>query len=132
MALFKHKSKQSTNQNKSTATTETPILALEYIQTPYLRGSDCIKLASYDYKKAEDGIAAVSSLDYHKLKVTATIYAGKHPRVEIFLDQHQIGTIWQRSWPDHYDDFKSRRIEKVSAKISDGQSWLFVYPKHKA
>ena len=113
MMLFKKKPKQ-----------EKPDAFFVYTQTENYRGFKRIKLSSYGYKPAEDGIRALADADLTGADIKISIYGGDSPRAVFSVGKHEVGTIWKRSF-DKYTALKNGKISAVRLEIRDGESYLF-------
>ena len=113
MMLFKKKPKQ-----------EKPDTFFVYTQTENYRGFKSIKLSSYGYKPAEDGIRALADADLTGADIKISIYGGDSPHAVVSVGKHEVGTIWKHSF-DKFTALKNGKFVAVRLEIRDGESYLF-------
>lgn len=115
--LFKKKPKQQKQ--------ETPAITLTYTQSEHYRGFKRIKLSSYGYKPALDGIRALTDADLSGADIKINVFAGENPRAVVSIGRHEVGTIWEYSYGDVYKALKNGKVAAVRVEIRDGESYLF-------
>lgn len=102
----------------------TPDVAFTYPQSEHYRGFKRIKLSSYGYKPAEDGIRALTGKDLAGSDVKLSIYMDDSPRAMVSVNGTTVGTIWKHSF-DKFTTLKNGKIAAVRVEIRDGESYLF-------
>ena len=95
-----------------------------YPQTEDFRGFKRIKLSSYGYKPAEDGIRALAGKDLAGSDIKLSIYMDDSPRAMVSVNGTAVGTIWKHSF-DKFTTLKNGKIVAVRVEIRDGESYLF-------
>ena len=101
-----------------------PDVAFTYPQSEHYNGFKRIKLSSYGYKPAEDGIQALTGKDLAGSKIKISIFMDDSPRAMVTIDGTAVGTIWKRSF-DKFTSLKNGKITAVRVEIRDGESYLF-------
>ena len=101
-----------------------PDAAFTYPQSENYRGFKRIKLSSYGYKQAEDGIQALTGKDLAGSDVKLSIYMDDSPRAMVSVNGTAVGTIWKHSF-DKFTTLKNGKIAAVRVEIRDGESYLF-------
>lgn len=101
-----------------------PDVALTYTQSENYRGFKRIKLSSYGYKPAEDGIQALTGKDLAGSDIKLSIYMDDSPRAMVSVNGTAVGTIWKHSF-DKFTTLKNGKIAAVRVEIRDGESYLF-------
>ena len=101
-----------------------PDVAFTYPQSENSRGFKRIKLSSYGYKPAEDGIQALTGKDLAGSDVKLSIYMDDSPRAMVSVNGTAVGTIWKRSF-DKFASLKNGKMTAVRVEIRDGESYLF-------
>lgn len=112
------------NKKKKTAPAPTPSAFYIYNQTENYRGFKRIKLSSYGYEPALDGIRALTDVDLTDAEIKISIFDGDSPRAVVSVGKHEVGTIWQHSF-DKFHALRSGKVEAVRLEIRDGESLLF-------
>lgn len=101
-----------------------PDVAFTYTQSENYRGFKRIKLSSYGYKPAEDGIQALTGKDLAGSDIKLSIYMDDSPRAMVSVNGTAVGTIWKHSF-DKFTSLKNGKITAVRVEIRDGESYLF-------
>ena len=101
-----------------------PDVAFTYPQSEHYRGFKRIKLSSYGYKPAEDGIQALTGKDLAGSKIKISIFMDDAPRAMVSVNGTAVGTIWKHSF-DKFTTLKNGKIAAVRVEIRDGESCLF-------
>ena len=116
MALFNFGKKKTSSDPK-------PDAVYTYLQTENYRGFKRIKLSSYGYKPAEDGIRALDGKGLSGSEIKISVFLDEYPRAVVNIGKHEVGTIWKRSF-DKFDAVKNGKIDAVRLEIRDGDSYL--------
>ena len=116
MGLFKKK--------KKTEPKPVPPIAYAYTQTENYRGFKRIKLSSYGYKPAQDGIHALTGSDLTGAEIQIRVFRDDAPRCVVVVGGYEIGTVWQHSF-DQFDALSTGKVEAIRVEIRDGESFLF-------
>ena len=102
-----------------------PETTYKFTQAEDFRGFKRIKLSSYGYAPAQDGIRAVSAMDLTGKEIQLVVVdKPKEPYVVVLVGKHHVGTIFKHN----FDKFSSLKAGKVSAarlEIRDGDAYLF-------
>lgn len=102
-----------------------PVVAsYTYIQAEHWRGFKRLRLSSYGYEPAEQGIAALSGKDLTGAAITLRVFGGNHVRANVLVDNHEIGTVWDYSF-DQFAALRDGKINGARVEIRDGVSYLF-------
>ena len=101
-----------------------PDVTFTYPQAENYRGFKRIKLSSYGYKPAEDGIQALTGKNLAGSDVKLSIYMDDSPRAMVSVNGTAVGTIWKHSF-DKFTTLKNGKIVAVRVEIRDGESYLF-------
>lgn len=101
-----------------------PSAVYSYPQTQNYRGFKRIKLSSYGYQPAQDGIAALSGADLSNATITISVILDEYPRAVVSVGPHVVGTIWKRNF-DQFGALLDGRVSAVRLEINDGDSYLF-------
>lgn len=109
---------------KKKPTAPTPSAVFNYPQTKNYRGFKRIKLSSYGYQPALDGIAALSGSDLSDATITITVFVDENPRAVVSVGQFEVGTIWQHSF-NQFGALLDGKVSAVRLEIRDGESFLF-------
>ena len=96
----------------------------DYTQAAGRNGLKHIKLSSYGYKPALDGISALSGKDLTGANIKLSVFGGDSPRIVVSIGKHHVGTIWKDSF-DRFNDAKNGKIITVAVEISNGESYLY-------
>lgn len=115
MGLFRRKPK---------ATAPKPDAVYSYPQTQNYRGFKRIKLSSYGYQPALDGIRALADADLSDATIKISIYEDESPRGMVSVGTHEVGTIWRHSF-DQFGALKNGKISALHLEIRDGEPYLF-------
>ena len=83
---------------KKKPTAPKPDAVFTYPQTKNYRGFKRIKLSSYGYQPALDGIAALSGTDLTGATITITVFTDDNPRAVVSEGQYEVGAIWKHSF----------------------------------
>ena len=100
-----------------------PKAVYTYPQTEDFRGFKRIKLSSYGYKPAQDGIRALTGKDLSGSKIKISIFADDNTRAVVSVDDHILGSIWERF--DNFDLLRRGKIAAVHLVVEDGDAVLF-------
>ena len=103
---------------------EKPIAVFSYTQAEHYRGFKRIKLSSYGYAPALDGIKALADADLSGSRIEASIFGGDSPRAVVSVGKHEVGTIWEHSF-DKFAALRSGKVVAVRVEIRDGDAYLF-------
>lgn len=103
---------------------EKPAAVFSYTQAEHYRGFKRIKLSSYGYAPALDGIKALADADLSGSRIEVSIYGGDSPRAVVSVGKHEVGTIWQHSF-DKFSALKNGKVSAVRLDIRDGDAYLF-------
>jgi len=110
---------------KKKPTAPEPDAVFTYPQTKNYRGFKRIKLTSYGYQPAQDGIAALSGVDLANATIDILMMDKPgSPYAIVKVGPHHVGTIFK----SNFDQFGALRDGKVSAvrlEIRSGESFLF-------
>jgi hypothetical protein len=96
-----------------------------YKQSKNYRGYKRIRLTSYNYQPAQDGIRALSGADLSEadIKITVVDKPGE-PYATVMVGPHLAGTIFRSSF-DRFDDLRDGKVVGVRLEVRDGESYLF-------
>ena len=95
-----------------------------YSQAENHDGFKRVKLTSYGYKPAMNGINALSGKDLSKAEIKITVIEDEYPRAVVSVKNHQVGTIFKRNF-DNFNALKKGKFNHVHLVIEDGESHLF-------
>jgi hypothetical protein len=109
---------------KKKPTAPEPDAVFTYPQTKNYRGFKRIKLTSYGYQPAQDGIAALSGSDLSDATITIAVFVDEYPRAVVSVGQYEVGTIWQHSF-NQFGTLLDGKVSAVRLEIRDGESFLF-------
>ena len=104
---------------------EKPAAVFSYTQAEHYRGFKRIKLSSYGYAPALDGIKALADADLSGSRIEVSIYGGEYPRAAVSVGKHEVGTIWEYSYGDVYKALRSGKVAAVRVDIRGGDAYLF-------
>ena len=102
---------------------EKPIAVFSYTQAEHYRGFKRIKLSSYGYAPALDGIKALADADLSGSRIEVSIFGGDSPHAVVSVGSHELGTVWDRY--DAFDALRSGKVAAVRVDIRDGDAYLF-------
>lgn len=111
--LFRKKPKQ-----------EKPDVFYVYTQTENYKGFKRIKLSSYGYQPALDGIRRLADADLSGADIKISVFGGDSPRAVVSVGKDIVGTVWQRSF-DKFSALKNGKVSAVRLEIRDGDAYLF-------
>ena len=111
--LFKKKPKQ-----------EKPDAFYVYTQTENYKGFKRIKLSSYGYQPALDGIRRLADADLSGADIKISVFGGDSPRAVVSVGKDIAGTVWQHSF-DKFSALKNGKVSAVRLEIRDGDAYLF-------
>lgn len=100
-----------------------PDAAFTYPQSENYRGFKRIKLSSYGYAPALDGIKALADADLSGSRIEVSVFGGDSPRAVVSVGSHELGTVWDRY--DAFDVLRSGKVAAVRVDIRDGDAYLF-------
>lgn len=110
---------------KKKKTAPKPDAVFTYPQTKNYRGFKRIKLTSYGYQPAMNGIAAVSKMDLTDATIDILLVTKTDsPYAIVKVGPHHVGTIWKRNF-DQFGALLDGRVSAVRLEINDGDSYLF-------
>lgn len=95
-----------------------------YSQAENHDGFKRVKLSSYGYKPAMNGVDALSGKDLSKAEIKITVIEDEYPRAVVSVKNHEVGTIFKRSF-SNFDLIKKGKINQVYLVVEDGESHLF-------
>lgn len=106
---------------------EYPETSYTYKQSEDYQGYKRIKLSSYNYKPAQDGIRALSGKDLtgSTIKITVVSKPGA-PYATVMVGKHIVGTIFKTSF-DKFTSLKNGKVDGIRLEIQDGDSYLFYH-----
>ena len=111
--LFKKKQKQ-----------KKPDVFYVYTQTDNYKNFKRIKLSSYGYRPALDGIRRLADADLSDAEIKISVFGGDSPRAVVSVGKDIAGTIWQHSF-DKFSALKNGKVSAVRLEIRDGDAYLF-------
>ena len=98
-----------------------------YTQADTYRGYKRIKLSSYGYKPAQDGIKAVSRMDLSGADIKIVVCdKPDSPYALVLVGKHHVGTIFKNSF-DKFNDLKNGKVDSIRLEIRDGDAYLFYH-----
>lgn len=103
---------------------EKPIAVFSYTQAEHYRGFKRIKLSSYGYAPALDGIKALADADLSGADIKISVFGGDSPRAVVSVGKDIAGTVWQHSF-DKFSALKNGKVSAVRLEIRDGDAYLF-------
>ncbi len=110
---------------KKKPTAPNPDAVFTYPQTKNYRGFKRIKLTSYGYKPAQDGIAAVSKMDLTDATIDILLVTKTDsPYAIVKVGPHHVGTIFSSNF-DHFGALLDGKVSAVRLEVRDGESYLF-------
>lgn len=110
---------------KKKPTAPKPDAVFSYPQTKNYRGFKRIKLTSYGYQPAQDGIAALSGVDLTDATIDILMVDKPgSPYAIVKVGPHHVGTIFSSNF-DQFGALLSGKVTAVRLEIRDGESFLF-------
>lgn len=103
---------------------EKPTAVFSYAQAEHYKGFKRIKLSSYGYQPALDGIRRLADADLSGAEIKISVFGGDSPRAVVSVGKDIVGTIWKHSF-DKFSALKNGKVSAVRLEIRDGDAYLF-------
>ena len=104
---------------------EYPTLERAYIQSDNYRGFKRVKLSSYGYAPAQEGIKALTGTNLSGYEIrTILVDKPDSPYLIVMVGKNHVGTLFGSSF-DGLNLFRNGSIKAVRLEIRDGDAYLF-------